>query len=83
MKDFKTKEISIKVRCACVSPKYFGTHFGNYYDMIACNCVYSKKHGYYFKFFYMLKPKDSIVFSDMDEDSYRQLPTYVCKSPIY
>ena len=83
MKEFRTKEMSIKVRCACVSLEYFSNHFGDYYDLIAYDFAHSKVHGTYIKFFYKLKPSNSIVFSDIDEDSYCQLPSYVCKSTIY
>lgn len=83
MKEFRTKEMSIKVRCACVNHAYFSTHFSDYYDLVAIDYARSKVHGSYFKFFYKLKNKDSIVFSDIDDSSYFQFPPYVCKSTIY
>ena len=82
MNEFRTKEMSIKVSCACVSPRYFYNNFRDYYDLIAYDFYRSKVHGPYIKFFYKLKPLNSIV-SDIDEDFYCQLPSYVCKSTIY
>ena len=83
MKEFRTKEMSIKVRCACVSPEYFANNFRYYYDFIDFSFSCSKKHGKYVKFFYRLKPSNSPVFDDIDEEFYSQLPLYVCESTIY
>ncbi len=83
MKEFRTKEMSIKIRCACVSHEYFSKHFSDYYDLFAIDYVRFKVHGSYFKFFYKLKSSDSSVFSDIYDYSYFQFPPYVCKSTIY
>lgn len=83
MKEFRTKEMSIKVRCACVSPEYFENNLCDYYEWIAYDFARSKVHGTYMKTIYKLKPSYSPAFSDIDEDFYCQLPPYVCKSIIY
>ncbi len=83
MKEFRTKEMSIKIRCCCVSVEYFSNNFRNYYDFIGHNFSRSKVHGTYIKFFYKLKPLNSILLSDIDEEFYSQLPPYICKSTIY
>lgn len=83
MKEFRTKEMSIKVRCACVNDDYFDLHYRDYYDYLTYELIKSESRGSYVKSFYKLKTFESVANFGIDEDLYCELPFFVCASRIY
>ena len=83
MKEFRTKEMSIKVRCTCVSDEYFRNNLRDYYSYLASDLSESKTHGFYFKTFYKLRSFSEIIDLGFDVDKYSKMPAYVCASKIY
>lgn len=84
MKEYRTKVMSIKVRCACVNSEYFSNKYSDYYDLISWDLSESKRYGKHLKSYYVLKPFSDIKALGLDEDFYfDELPAYVCTSIIY
>lgn len=83
MKEFRTKEMSIKICCACVNDEYFSNKLRDYYCFLSCSIPYSKKHGYYRKTFYKLKSFYELSDLGCNTIEYSELPTFVCASEIY
>ena len=83
MKGFRTKEMSIKVRCTCVSDEYFRNNLRDYYSFLAYDLSESKKYGFYFKTFYKLISFSELICLGLDVRTYSEMPTYICSSKIY
>ncbi len=83
MKEFRTKKMSVKISCACVSNEYFDSHFRDYYDFLVFDIGESKIHGYYRKTFYKIKPVSAVISLGLDMNRYVDLPSFVCTAVIY
>ena len=79
----RTKNLSVKISCVCVSKEYFDSHFRDYYDFLTYNTYKSKLHGYYGKTFYRIKSISDFVSYGLDIKRYSDLPRFICVSEIY
>lgn len=82
-KNFRTKQMSIKVRCACVSNEYFTNNLRDYYEFISLDFFESKVHGFYRKTFYKLRSYSECIDLGISSDKYSEMPAYICTSILY
>lgn len=83
MKQFRTKEMSVKLSFTCVSNEYFANNLRDYYVYFSSELCESKVHGFYFKTFYKLHSYSEFVVLGFDTNKYSELPAYICVSKIY
>lgn len=84
LKEFRTKQMSIKVRCTCVSDEYFSNnHLSDYYEFLSLDFSESKVHGFYRKTFYKLRCYSELIFLGIDPVKYSEMPAFICTSILY
>lgn len=83
MKKFRTKEMSVKLTCTCVSNEYFTNNLRDYYEFLSCDFFESKTHGSYRKTFYKLRSFSELTDFGFDAIKYSEMPYYICASRIY
>nr|CDL65690.1 unnamed protein product [uncultured bacterium] len=83
MKQFRRKQMRVKLDFTCVNADYFDSNFLDYYDLLTIELSQSKVHGFYCKSFYKLKSILAIKCLGLDKDFYYTLPQFMCKSEIY
>lgn len=82
MKTNRTKNLSVKLKCECISIGDFSL-IEDYYTYLTSDFCNSKVHGDYFKRYYMLMPKYIFESLGYDVSSYDDMPRFVCVSVIY